>query len=101
MSANNVIQLPDSMQRQWRVYEDVLRRELGAIGVDSAVSGVALERVKPLYLHHAKPKEIPEGASRDEQLKVVNEWVSQFGSGLLMEVLIREIQLIYMRGEGG
>lgn len=101
MSADNVTQLPDSMQRQWRVFEALLRRELGAVGVDPAVSDVALERIKPLYLRHAKPSEIPDGASPEEQLKAFNDWVTQFGAGLLLEILIREIQLINLRGEEG
>lgn len=101
MNDNKVIELPDSMQRQWRVFEAMLRRELGAAGVDPAVSDIALDRIKPLYLRHAKPNEIPEGASPDEQLKAINDWVTQFGTGLLLEILIREIQLINLRGEGG
>lgn len=101
MSADKVIQLPDSMQRQWRVFEALLRRELGAAGVDPDVSDVALERIKPLYLKHAKPNPIPEDASPEEQLKAINDWVTQFGGGLLLEILIREIQLINLRGDGG
>lgn len=101
MSADNVVQLPDSMQRQWWVFETLLRRELGAAGVDPDVADLALERVKPLYLRHAKPDPIPEGASPEEQLKAINDWVTQFGGFLLLEILIREIQLINLRGEGG
>lgn len=101
MNDNKVIELPDSMQRQWRVFEALLRRELGAVGVDHDVADAALGRIKPLYLRHAKPNEIPDGASPDEQLKAINDWVTQFGCGLLLEILIREIQLINLRGEGG
>jgi len=101
MNENNVIQLPDSMPRQWRVFEDLLRRELDTIGADPAVSELALARLKPLYLKHSKPREIPAGASRDEQLQAINEWVTQLAGFLLLEVLIREIQLIRLRGEGG
>ena len=101
MSAGKVAQLPDSMQRQWRVFEALLRRELGAVGVDPDVADVALERIKPLYLQHAKPNPIPEDASPEEQLKAINDWATQFGGGLLLEILIREIQLINLRGEGG
>lgn len=101
MSADNVTQLPDPMQRQWRVFEALLRRELGAVGVDPDVADVALERIKPIYLRHAKPSEIPDGASPEEQLKAFNDWVTQFGTGMLLEILIREIQLINLRGEGG
>ncbi len=101
MSTNKVIELPDSMQRQWRVFEALLRREMGAAGVDPAVSDIALERIKPLYLRHAKPNDIPDGASPEEKLKAINDWVTQFGGSLLLEILIREIQLINLRGEGG
>ncbi len=101
MSADKVIQLPDSMQRQWRVFEALLRRELGAAGVDHTIADLALERVKPLYLRHAKPNPIPEGASPEEQLKAINDWVTQFGGFLLLEILIREIELINLRGKRG
>lgn len=101
MSADNVIRLPDSMQRQWLVFEGILRRELGAAGVDPDVADAALERIKPLYLRHAKPNDIPDGASPEERLKAINDWVTQFGGGLLLEILIREIQLINLRGTGG
>lgn len=102
MSADDkVIQLPDSMQRQWRVFEALLRRELGAVGVDPDVADVALERIKPIYLRHAKPNPIPEDASPEEQLRAFNDWVTQFGTGMLLEIMIREIQLINLRGEGG
>ncbi len=101
MSADNVVQLPDSMQRQWRVFEGPLRRGLDVAGVAPDVADVALERIKPLYLRHAKPNPIPEDASPEEQLKAINDWVTQFGGGLLLEILIREIQLINLRGEGG
>lgn len=100
MSADKVVQLPDSMQRQWRVFEAPLRRELGAAGVDPDVADVALERIKPLYLRHAKPNPIPDDASPEERLKAINDWVTQFGGGLLLEILIREIQLINLREEG-
>lgn len=101
MNDNKVIELPDSMQRQWRVFEAMLRRELSAAGVDPDVADVALERIKPIYLRHAKPNEIPNGASPEEQMKAINDWVTQFGGGMLLEILIREIQLINLRGEGG
>lgn len=95
----NVVEMPDSMQRQWRVIEARLRRELDAVGVVPAASVVALERIKPIYLRHAKPNEIPDGASPDEQVKAVNDWVTQLCCGMLLELLSREIQLIYLRGE--
>lgn len=101
MNENNVIQLPDTMHRQWRVFEDLLRQELVANGADPAVSELALARIKPLYLKHSKPREIHAGASREEQFQAINEWVTQLGGFLLLEVLIREIQLISLRGEGG
>jgi hypothetical protein len=89
------------MQRQWRVYEATLRRELGAVGVEPDVADVALERIKPIYLRHAKPNEIPNVVSPDELLRLINDWVKQLGNGLLMEILVREIQLINLRGEVG
>jgi hypothetical protein len=100
MNESNVVQLPDPMHRQWRVFEDMLRQELGAVGADSAVSELALARIKPIYLKHSKPREIPVGASREEQFQAINEWVTQLCGFLLLEVLIREIQLISLRGEG-
>lgn len=101
MSADNVVQLPDSMQRQWRVFEALLRREFPAAGFDPDVVDIALERIKPLYLKHARPNPIPDDASPEDRLMAINDWVTQFGAGLLLEILIREIQLINLRGEVG
>ncbi len=96
----NVVSLPDRMERQWRVYESNIQELMRENGIDADVGKVALARVKPIYLRCAKSHAIPHVSDPEAVLQEVNRWASQLGTGLLMEIILREVALINLRGEG-
>lgn len=98
-----VISLPDRMERQWRVYETGLRTRMKESGIDSTMAEYALARLKPVYMRYSLVRvvEIPAEASPDQAVKIVNDWLSQLGSGLMLEILLRDVELYRLRGEGG
>lgn len=49
-------------------------------------------------MSHVKPTQIPDGADLETVIKLLNQWVFEFGSGLLMEIVVREIELFRLRG---
>lgn len=96
-----VIQLPDTMERQWRVYESAIQKLMRESGIDAEVGKVALGRVKPIYLRCATPLAIPHVSDPEAVLKQINSWASQLGTGLLVEIILREVALINLRKERG
>lgn len=95
---NNVVQLPEAMERQWQLFAKELRRQFALKNSDPEMVEAILERIKPVYMRHTKPNRIPDDADLDTSIKLLNQWVFEFGSGLLMEILIREIELFRLRG---
>ena len=97
-SQNNVVALPDTMHRQWRVFESVLRDWLkSSMGCTPDEIDHACEQLKPFYLRFAQPKAI----SRDDPEKFLaelNEWVQSQISGLLQLVAVRDVELYRLRG---
>ena len=94
----NVHELPDSMQRAWRVFAEGISHALHqAHGVTEAEIEHALAALKPLYLRAAQPNPIafdptdPEAAVRG-----VNEWIYQVTHMLLLAIAVREVQLFRM-----
>lgn len=100
MSAE-LFRMPDTMHRQWRVYEARLHEIMRANGTDAEVAKIALERIKPIYLRCATPLPLPDVSDTETVLKQVNSWVSQLGTGLMTEIIVREVELINLRGKGG
>lgn len=99
MSADNVVRLPDSMRRQWRTLEPVFFDGLRGAGCADAESAIAIERLKAVYLRYAKPKRVTIKPSDPEAaVAEVEGWVKRFAVGLLFEVLVREVELIRLRG---
>lgn len=100
MSAE-IVQLPDTMERQWRVYETALQKLMRKNGIDAEVAKTALSTVKQIYLRCATPHDIPKVSDPEAILLEVNRWVSRLGTDLLTEIIVREVALINLRGEGG
>jgi hypothetical protein len=97
-NANNVVSLPESMERQWQLFANELRRQFVRKGADPEMIEAILARVRPVYMSHVKPTQIPDGADLETVIKLLNQWVFEFGSGLLMEIVVREIELFRLRG---
>lgn len=96
-----IIQLPTTMERQWRVYEIALQKLMRENGVDAETSKAVLDRVKPIYLRCATPHEIPQGSSPEIVLWEINQWVNRVSTDLLTEIVVRELALINLRGKAG
>lgn len=100
-NADNIVRLPDSMRRQWRAMEPEFCAWLTGLGYTEAEAAIAVERLKGVYLRHAIPKRVTIGRDDVEGgIAEVEGWVKQLATGLLIEVLIREIELIGLRGLG-
>lgn len=100
-NADNVVRLPDSMRRQWRAMEPELCSWLIGLGYTEAEAALSVNGIKGVYLRYATPKRVTirrndaEGGIAD-----IEGWVKQLAIGLLMEVLMREVELIRLRGLG-
>jgi hypothetical protein len=97
---SNVIRLPDRMERQWHVFEGRLREKLSGEGCPADVADAALQNLRIVYLEYARNDRIliHSGDHRDGGLTAINEWVGGLCMGLLGAVLMREIELILLRG---
>lgn len=69
---SNVHELPDSMQRQWRVFERILKARLATEG----------------------------GCTAAEINLELNTWVQTQISGLLLTIAARDVELFRLRGGG-
>jgi hypothetical protein len=98
---SEVVHLPDTMHRQWRVYEARLQELMQENGIDAEIAKIALARIKPIYLRCVTPLPLSDVSDAEAVLKQINSWVSQLGTGLLLEIILREAELIRLRREGG
>ncbi len=93
---SNVIQLPDSMQRQWREMEAALRPVFQQLWDASNDEQDALcAALKPIFLKYAKPLDIAVSQGNpDEAISELQAWVFQLANGLMSEIARREMMLI-------
>lgn len=92
---------PDSMERAWREFAEALRAELGrADGITSPEVEHAVLAVKPAYLNATKPKPITfDPNDREAAVNDLNAWFFQVTHLLLLELAIREVMLVRLRGD--
>ena len=88
---SNVHQLPDSMERQWRVFDDAVRRGLVSGGCTGHEIDTALMALKPIYLEAATPKAF--SGTGDQVVESLNTWVHDMVATLLIVLAVREIEL--------
>ena len=93
----NIVELPDSMQRQWRTFEDSLKKWLLSEGCSQDEILQACEKLKPLYLQFAKPQTF--SGDPETALASLNEWVKEQTMGFLTTIAVRDIELFRLRGE--
>lgn len=93
---SNVHHLPDSMQRQWRIFEGLLRDCLATEGCTDAEINYTCAQLKPLYLQFAQPKDF--SGDPEKVLVEFNTWVQAQIIGLLQTVAARDIELFRLRG---
>jgi hypothetical protein len=96
---SNVVKLPDSMQRSWRVFEGDLRQQLALGGCSRAEIEHTVQTLKPIFLSEAMSRDVVvAGLDPDDAVKVVNAWVRVLVSGLLAQIALREVELFRLRG---
>ena len=86
-----VTRLPDSMQRQWRVYEEALGAELQIAGCQQDEINHVLTVLKPAYLNYAKPNKFYGDA--ETVLQELSDWVKDVTGGLLIALAMKELEL--------
>ena len=96
---SNVHQLPDSMQRQWRIFEGHLKTWLATGGGCTAAEiNHACAQLKPIYLQFAQPKVF--SGDPNTLLVELNSWVQTQICGLLQTIAVRDVELFRLRGGG-
>ncbi len=86
-----VIDFPETMQRQWRVFETDLLGVMQQIGLPPDEVAHLLATLKPIYLRWARPGVF--SGSGDEVVSQLNTLVHSLTSGLLLEIMTREVNL--------
>jgi hypothetical protein len=102
MSADNVVQLPDSKHRQWRDIEPEFYAGLLAAGHTEEETVASIARLKDVFLKYGMSKRVvidPNDIAKSEL--EVEGWLKPLVIGLMYEVLVREIELFRLRGNVG
>ncbi len=86
-----IIEFPETMQRQWRVFERDVSAMLAQLGHAPDVIEHAMGKLKPAYLKYARPESF--SGSPDEVVEALNTWHHRIVSGLMVEVVLRDITL--------
>ncbi|MBU1223097.1 MAG: hypothetical protein KKA22_12930 [Gammaproteobacteria bacterium] len=97
---SEVFIFPDRMERQWRVFEADTRGALADLGCDRDTVDATARNLKPVFMKHARDESftvVPD--NREAAVAAVNAWVKGLVTGLLVEVALREAELILLRGE--
>lgn len=95
----NIVQLPDSFERQWRVYEGQLRAHYSQQGATLDEVEYALVRLKPIYLDAASMN-FTSFATGDVMMRELNTWVNKQVFTMMTYIAVRDVELYRLRGEG-
>jgi hypothetical protein len=94
---SNITQLPDSFERQWRVYEGQLQTHFAAAGASLDEIDHAAAKLKPIYLDAARMN-FTSGATGDALVQELNAWVNQQVFGMMTHIALRDVELYRLRG---
>lgn len=86
-----VIDFPETMQRQWLVFEAAMLGTMQQIGLPPDEVGHLLVTLKPIYLRWARPEQF--SGSPEELAVALNAWHHKIVYGLLLEIMTREVNL--------
>ena len=96
----NVIQLPDTFELQWRVYEGQIRAHFGQLGAATPNEiDYVVAQLKPIYLEAARMG-FSSSTSVETLVQELNAWVNKQVFSMMQEIAIRDIELYRLRGEG-
>lgn len=102
MSTDKIIHLPDSKHRQWRTLEPEYYAGLLAAGYSEEEATAGVGKLKEVFLKYPMEKRVtlnPDDVKGSEA--EIEGWVHKLVIGLMYEILMREIELYRLRGEGG
>lgn len=92
---SNITTLPDSFERQWRVYEGDLRAHFATTGTSPEELAYVLGRLKPLFLQSART---PFDGSGENLVRDLNTWVKSQVGTMMLQVALRDVELFRLRG---
>lgn len=100
---SEVFKFPDRMERQWKVFEAGMRSGLADLGCDSDMVDITARNLKPVFMRFARDSEkgftvMPGG--QEATLAAIDAWIKRLVTGLLVEIALREAELVALRGEG-
>ncbi len=99
---NDVVQLPDSFERQWRVYEGLLRNALDAHSTSKSGADYAMSKMKLIFIRSNRyPFDKDQISGKpDDIVADLNAWVKAQVFSLMLEVVARDVELFQLRGTG-
>lgn len=98
---SNVVEFPDPGVRAWSVLERGMSRILiEEEGYPATEVAQALAVLRPIYLQYAHTERCDslEGMTGEEAVQAINAWATRIFTGLMGEVLRREMELSRLRG---
>lgn len=99
MSASNVVQLPDSMHREWRACAQALHDGLVGMGCTDAEAVACVPRLRDIFMKYGAPKTVGINVHDvDASQAAIEGWINPMVTGLMCELLIREVKLYRLRG---
>lgn len=97
---SEVFLFPDRMERQWRLFEADMRCALDAFGCDRGTVDATARNLKPVFMKYARGERFTVVPDNPEAaVEAINAWVRRLATGLLVEVALREAELVLLRGE--
>jgi hypothetical protein len=86
---------PDDRLRRWHIFRGSVLRQIVAQGVELDLAEESVDAVREVFLRceggghqlTARPGNI------EEALQGLSDWVTDFGTALLVEIVLREIKL--------
>lgn len=94
---SNITRLPDSFERQWRVYEGELREHFAAADATPDEIDHVAACLKPIYMQSARMSFSRNSSDGEQVVRDLNAWVQSQVFRLMLEVAIRDIELYRLR----
>lgn len=93
----NITKLPDSFERQWRVYEGQLRAHFAAAGASCDEIEHVAAKLKPIYLGSARMS-FTTDATGETLVRELNTWVNKQVLGMMIHIALRDVELYRLQG---
>lgn len=95
---SNVFRLPDTHEREWRVYAEQLQCALAKFGcANDPEIAYAMDKLKQAFMF-ANRNPLQVDGSPEQCLAALNAWVQTQVFALMMEIFRRDVELYRLRG---